>query len=181
MINLRARLLIGCCTLPVLLAGCGSQDAAVDTNVPAASTAAPNPNAEFTAAVTVGNTAAPARVQFRLGARPAAGEPLPVSVRVLPTANVDRLQVFFETEPGVAFVDESQSTFVVDRLGSGTAHSHELQVLPQKDGIYLLKVTVMADSSGSSKVSEFAIPLLVGSTPPPAAPAPATPPAPAGG
>ena len=167
--NLRAKFLWLPC-LSALLAACGSSDAPV-AETPVATTTAPNPNAEFTAAVPVGNKAAPARVQFRIGARPATGQPLPVTVRVAPTADVEKLQVFFEVESGLGIVDETQASFTLGATRAGDAHAHELQVLATQDGVHLLKINVMADvATGSSRVSEFAIPILVG-LPPPAAPA----------
>lgn len=173
MTMLRARTLAGF-VLPMLLVACGSSEAP-DPAAPVAASTAPNPNADFTAAVPVGNNAAPARVQFRIGARPAVGQPLPVAVRVAPTSDVDKLQVFFEAESGLAFVDEAQSSFVLDGMKSGAAHAHDLQVLAAQRGVFLLKVNVTVDEAGGSKASEFAIPILVETAPAaPAPPAPAT-------
>lgn len=166
--NLRAKFLWVPC-LSALIAACGSSDAPVEEK-PVATTTAPNPNAEFTTAVAVGNKGAPARVQFRVGARPAIGQSLPVTVRVAPTADIDKLQVFFDVEPGLGIAAEAQSSFVLGATKAGEAHAHELQVLPVQDGVHLLRINVMADVAGASRVSEFAIPILVGS-PPPAAPA----------
>ena len=150
----------------LLLGACSSSDAPVQDATPTTTQA--GPGAEFTTGVPVGTNAAPAKLQFRLGAAPVVGHSVAVSVRVTPTAEVEKLQASFEVEPGLAFPDDAQTSFVTDRLAPGVAHPHELQVLPEQAGIHVLKVTVMTDIDGASKTSTFAIPLIVAA---PAAPA----------
>jgi len=154
-----------------LLGACSSSDAPSDTAASTAATQAAGPAAEFTAGVPIGGKAAPAKLQFRLGAIPVVGASVPVSIRVTPTSEVDKVQVFFEAEPGLAFVDDAQSSFVTDHMAAGATHSHELQIRPEQVGVHLLNVTVMTDVAGVSKATTFAIPLIVGTAEAPAKPA----------
>jgi hypothetical protein len=155
----------------VLLGACSSSDAPPQDATPAPTQA--GPGAEFTSGVTVGANAAPAKLQFRIGATPVVGRNVAVAVRVTPTVEVEKLQASFEVEPGLAFPDDAQTSFVTDRLAAGATHPYELQVRPEQAGVHVLKVTVMTDVDGASRTSTFAIPLIVAAADAPAAPAPA--------
>ncbi len=167
----------------LMLAGCSSSDAPPPAAAATASTSSGLATPDFTVAPTVGSAnVSPTKVQFRLGARPVVGAKVPVSLLITPTAKVDRIQVVLEVEPGLAFVDESQSAYTIDATPAGTARPHELQVMPEKAGVYLLKATVASDVDGTSKASNYAIPFIVSGDAPAAPAATATPaPAPAAG
>lgn len=164
-------------TVPVMLAlaglllgACSRNDAPVENAPTPAAAAGSGIAGEFTAGVPVGANVAPAKLQFRIGAMPVVGKTVAVSIRVTPTSEVEKVQAFFEVEPGLAFPDETQTSFVTDRMAAGATHPHELQIRPEQSGVHLLKVTVMTDIDGASKASSFAIPLIVADA---AAPAPA--------
>ncbi|MET0292250.1 MAG: hypothetical protein ABW136_07760 [Steroidobacteraceae bacterium] len=154
------------------LAACGG-DAPTEETAVATPGATRVPN-DYTAAVSMGTDAAAARLQFQLQDRPVVGRPLSVKYKVSPVSPVQKIQVVFEAEPGIAFVDELRATMFVDGAASiAAADPHELQIIAASPGVRLLKATVMTETERGSKSTEFAIPLIVSEPgPAPAASAP---------
>jgi hypothetical protein len=155
--------------VPILLAGmlgaCGDSPPAGQPETQA--TAARNPATEFTAAVPVGNDGAAARLAFQLVDRPVVSQPLTLRFRVMPTGKVRRIQLVFEPDAGLGFVDELRATLQLEGDAALAAQPHELQVIPTVEGVLLLRATLLTETDAGSQTSDFAIPLLVTAATPP--------------
>ncbi len=143
--------------LCALVAGCG--DAPIEET--AATTVAPRAPNDFTAAVSTGTGDVASTLQFQLVERPAVGQPVTVRFKINPSAPAQKIQVVFEVEEGLQFVDELRATVLLDARSPGS-EVHELQVVPSRAGVLLLKSTVMTETDRGAKSTDFAIPLLVG-------------------
>jgi hypothetical protein len=149
---------LGVLAFATLVAACGESTAPAETTVAAT---AGRPANDFTAAVPLGAVGAAARLQFQVANRPVVGKPVSIMFKAVPTSAVQKIQIVFEAEPGLGFVDELRATVLLEGAGADTAAPHELQVLPSAEGVLLLKATVVTETEAGSESTEFAIPLLV--------------------
>jgi hypothetical protein len=164
--------------LGATLASCGGDAPTEAVATPASAPAAGIPGGEYTAAVPLGAAAASAKLAFKLGAVPRVGEPLTIDLRLITTKPVQKVQVVLEPEEGLALVDEVASNFALGASTSGAEHMHKVQVLAAREGVLLLRATVVTDTEAGSRPTDFAVPLIVGAAAAaPAAPAPAAAPA----
>jgi len=161
--------LLGFC-VAALLAACQRQTAATPAATPAvnaANTVAPPPGptaAEQTAgmveAVTVGKSTVPVAVKFDLSARPTVGQPLQVSLAVLPRIGAD---------PAVLAVDDSaalqlapgSAPIEIPAVQPGQVYRQTVTVTPTVDGVLLLGVQVSLKHDEISETRTFSVPVIV--------------------
>ena len=156
----RARRWCGILLLAGAVAACGDSPPAESAATTTA--AARSPNADFTAAVPVGNEGAEARLHFQLTERPALNVPVTLKFRIVPSKPVQKIQLAFEPEAGLGIVDELRATLLLDGPAAAASEVHELQLVPTMEGVLVLKATLLTESERGAQVTDFAIPLLVG-------------------
>jgi hypothetical protein len=103
----------------------------------------------------------PVEVRFALRARPEIGEQAKLDLEMVPTAPLDRLVASFHAEPGLT-VAQGAKPAEVNRPDPGVPIHHELTIVAQRDGIFYVSATVLADSSTGSVARTFTIPIIAG-------------------
>jgi hypothetical protein len=155
----------------LLLAGCG--DAAPDASAkPTAGRENKAPKAvalteDMVAAVAPGTSTRVVGVYFAMRKAPAVNEGLPLEIALVPHQEFSSLVAHFFSQDGLTLV--SGDTFgPVSDPKPGTPIKHQVVLMPLREGLYMVSVTV--DSTGAEGMVSrvFSIPLVV---PPVAAPA----------
>ena len=104
----------------------------------------------------------PVDVRFRLLTRPQIGESAKLDLVMVPSAPLDRLVASFNAEPGLS-VAEGAAPMQRDQPQAGVPIQHELTIVAQRDGIFYVTATVLADSAAGSVARTFIIPVIAGS------------------
>lgn len=153
----------------MLLPGCAREpgaEAAGGSAKPAAKSArkapADDPVAQMVAAVPGSGGPGVIDMRFELSVRPVAGQPLDVSVALVPSAeNLRSFSVVFQSNEAVEV--RSGAQLALDEAPAvGTAYFHTVSVVPRRDGVAYLSAVVLVDQDGMSVARSFAIPLIVG-------------------
>jgi hypothetical protein len=164
-----------------IFAGCSSHES------PASAGAKPSPAAPLRKArpaslippdmvmAVSGTHAGPSVVQvkFELRERPQVASPLEIDLVIVPVAaNVDRVFGTIEAGAGLELADGAQIP-PADRPAEGIPIAHSVKVLAKREGIFTVTATLTVDAAGVSSSQTFAIPVIVGGTPPESAGKPA--------
>ena len=165
---------LACVVLATGLSSCGSAD---NPNAPTGSLNAkarkahqqPGPDmqgqqdmSEMVAAVSASKAGPPVQLKFSLVSRPEVGQPVDISVALIPGApGVDSLSASFQANEGLEIV-EGAKTEKVDKPAPGVPVRHTLKILPKRDGIFAVTATVAADSSNETSLRTFSIPVIAG-------------------
>ncbi len=159
------------------LAGCGDPPPA-----PAAGPVATKPaevpkaaplSSKMVAAVAAGKNADAISVHFALEAPPAVATPLPVQIAIVPHRKFATVHVIFQNQDGLA-IPAGESFGPVQDVDAEKALTHQLVLLPNKEGMFMVTVSVETMSEEGNVVRIFSIPVIVGAVQP-ALPAPTTP------
>ena len=151
--------------LSLLLAGC-ARESGGEPGAAAGKTArkalADDPVARMVAAVPSSGSAGVIDMRFDLAGRPVAGQPLDVSVALVPTVgNLRSFSVVFQSSEAVEV--RSGAQLAMDEApAAGTAYFHTVSVVPRRDGVAYISAVVLVDQEGVSVARSFAIPLIVG-------------------
>jgi hypothetical protein len=124
-----------------------------------------DPLADMVSAVSASKTSAPVELKFALHERPQVGKPIVVEVAVLPVSDLDRVAANFQAGAGLELRSGAQMA-VVTKPATGVALSHRLTIVPQRDGIFFVSATVLADSPEQSIARTFSIPIIAGQASP---------------
>ncbi len=186
---MRTGRLLGLC-VAALLAACQRQTAATPAATPAVNVAnpvAPRPGpsvAEQTAgmveAVTVGKSTVPVAVKFDLSVRPTVGQPLEVSLAVLPRIGADPAVLAVDESAGLQLAPGS-ARIEIPAVQPGQVYRQTVTVTPTAEGVQLLGVQVSLKHDDMSETRTFSVPVIVapasgaapGAPMAPGAPAPA--------
>lgn len=183
-----ARNAVAAVLIAALLGGCGSSHD--ETPAGRAATRAKKPLSHKDAmarslvgAVTStkpGSSPIPVQVKFALLRRPDVAQPVDIDLSILPTAsNLDRIFGKVEGEEGLELVGSGELE-PAEKPVENTPIERTVQVLPKKNGIYLLTAVVSVDLGGQISTQTYSIPVIAGSgfpdlpTKPAAGGAPAT-------
>jgi hypothetical protein len=121
-----------------------------------------NAAAQMVAAVPSTGAASLIEMRFELGGRPVAGQPLEVSVALVPSVPTLRsFSVIFQSSDAVEVRSGAQLALDEPPM-AGTAYFHTVSVVPRRDGVSYLSAVVLVDQEGMSVARSFAIPLIVG-------------------
>jgi hypothetical protein len=160
----------------MLLAACNG--APEDT---AARPAAPNKPAkakvaelpsDMVAAVSAGSTST-IGVHFALKSLPVVNQALPVEIAIVPHREFAAVRAHFEAHDGLALTT-GETLAAVTPSPAETPIEHQLVVLPQRDGLFMITVSVETDGDDGAITRVFSIPIIVapaGSAPAAAPPA----------
>ena len=134
-----------------------------------------NISKDMVAAVSAGRSSNVISLHFALRAPPMVNKPLPVEVAIVPHREISTLIVHFDSQDGL--VTTSGDTFGPKTdIESETALSHQLVLLPTREGMFMVTSSVDTVSSEGNITRIFSIPVIVAAAAAPAS-APAAPPA----
>jgi hypothetical protein len=135
--------------------------------VKAGNAVAPKPGptaAEQTAgmveAVTVGKSTVPVTVKFDLPARPMVGQPLEVSLAVLPRIGADSAVIAIEESAGWQLAPGSAS-ISIPAVQPGQVYRQTVTVTPTAVGVQLLGLQVSLKHDEVSETRTFSVPVIV--------------------
>ena len=153
----------------VCLCACGSSDQSAAGSAQQGKSAGPkrvlpkadNSAADMIAAVSQSKAPRPVDLRFDLTDRPLPGQPLDVSVALIPVdPDVLGIAVKFAGEDGLALVKGAEAS--ADKPALGVPIRRTVTVTPKADGIYALTATVTATTDTDSRTTVFSIPLIAG-------------------
>jgi hypothetical protein len=177
----RARLLatlVGIATL----AGCSDpvpeeSAAASSAAKPAAAPKTATLSNQMVSAVSASRNSTAIGVHFSLDSSPMVAVPLPVQIAIVPHQNFKSVRAHFEGQDGLAMPVGADFGPVGDVDAEKTL-SHQLVLLPGKEGMFMVTVSVETMGEDGNIVRSFSIPVIVGpataaavATPAPAEPA----------
>jgi hypothetical protein len=114
------------------------------------------------AAVSAGKPGAPVELGFELLERPVIGKPLPIAIAVTPRGtDIDALDVTFQSAEGVEVV-AGAALGRRTRPADGQPISHEITVVPQRDGVFYVSAVALVENSTGTIARTFSIPLIAG-------------------
>jgi hypothetical protein len=131
-------------------------------------------------AVTVGKSTVPVAVKFDLSARPTVGQPLEVSLAVLPRIGADPAVLAVDESAGLQLAPGS-ARIEIPAVQPGQVYRQTVTVTPTAEGVQLLGVQVSLKHDDMSETRTFSVPVIVapasgaapGAPMAPGAPAPA--------
>jgi hypothetical protein len=164
MTSIRTRWALAC-AVGFLVAGCGDgapAEGAAPAKPPSAPTIPVSPlPPEMVAAVASTRNNHVVSVHFALKGTPTLGKPLPVDIAIVPHVPVLALTVHFEARDGIALATGN----VLERLAEPrpeTAIKHQLILLPDKEGVFMVAAIVETETTDGSVSRVFSIPVIVG-------------------
>ena len=157
------------------LAGCGDPAPEQSTS----STSAPPAKkpkgealpSEMVAAVAAGKSSTAISVHFALASSPTVATPLPVQIAIVPHEPFSTVRVHFESHDGLT-MPEGENFGPVNDVPPEKPLSHQLMLLPAKEGMFMVTATVDTLSEEGNVVRIFSIPVVVGPAQAAATPAP---------
>jgi len=168
--------LLACAALP-WLTGCDTRDnpqaATRSYNAKARKAHQPaepsRPGAEdpgdMVAAASATKTGPPVEMKFALQQRPEVGQPMDVSIAMIPrSAALESLSASFEATEGLEIVGGAEMPRS-DKPVLGTPLRHLVRILPKREGIFAVTVTVNVDSANTRATRTFSIPVIAGDGP----------------
>jgi hypothetical protein len=158
--------------LVVLLEGCGdpAPKQSSPPSSPPASTSPAKPKqaslpGEMVAAVAAGKSASVISVHFALGSPPKVGTPLPVQIAIVPHQPFTSVGVHFEIQDGLT-MPVGEDFGPVDNVEPEKPLSHQLMLLPAKEGMFMVTAAVDTIGEEGNVVRIFSIPVIVGAAQP---------------
>lgn len=118
-------------------------------------------DADMTSAVSTAKGSARVVLKFALRERPEVGKPTQLDLALVPQMALDHIAASFYAEEGLALQDGG-GTASVERPEPYAAIQRTLTVVPQRDGIFYVNATVVADSGAESVARTYTIPLIAG-------------------
>ncbi len=121
-------------------------------------------SAELTAgmveAAAEGKSQLPVDLKFDIKERPTVGQPLDVSIAVMPQIDADAGNVQVSGGTGLT-VDPGASQIALAGVQAGQVYRQEVKVTPAQDGVLLLALTISLKHDEMTDSREFSIPLIV--------------------
>jgi hypothetical protein len=154
----------------VILAGCGSGKSPIGPMMggrhpPAVKkplVRGPTPPTEMVGAVGEGKPGSGrVSVRYDLKMRPQVAQPLDLNLVILPTAGIDRVSGKIEADDGLELVSGADIA-ATERPAEDVPISHSIRVVPQREGVLMLRAIITADSGGQPSSQTFSIPLIAG-------------------
>jgi hypothetical protein len=162
-----------------VLGGCS--DPAPEETAAASSAAKPAPgprtatlSSEMVSAVPASRNSTAIGVHFSLDVPPTVAVPLPVQIAIVPHQEFKSVRAHFESQEGLALPVGADFGPVGD-VDAEKPLSHQLVLLPGKEGMFMVTVSIETVGEEGNIVRSFSIPVIVGPAQAAAAPAPAPP------
>jgi hypothetical protein len=172
MLKFRHRAVVAALAFVCVLTACDDSPPAPQERAPVANqnTPASKPATvpkDMVAAVSAGKASDLISLHFSLGAPPTVNVPLPVNVAIVPHLKFSSIRVHFESQDGLAAAAGENFGPVTDAKAE-TALSHQLVLLPTREGMFVVTSSVETESEDSNITRIFSIPVIVTATPEPA-------------
>jgi len=151
----------------VTLAGCGDpppEQAATPSSTdvkPAAKIKTAELGSEMVAAVSAGKNASALGVHFALGSAPSVGKPLPVQIAIVPHRKFISVSAHFETQKGLDLA-MGEDFGPANDVDPEKTLPHQLMLVPAREGMYIVTVSVDTTGEDGNVVRLFSIPVIVG-------------------
>jgi len=117
--------------------------------------------ADMVSAVSSGKGPTEIDLKFALRERPVVGEPVDIDVAVIPGRELDQVSATFNAPDGLEVTSGGKMP-QTEHPEPGAPISHTVTILPQRDGIFYVSATVLADSPTNSITHVFSIPVIAG-------------------
>lgn len=156
-----------------LLAACGS-DPDPTATAPVAATQPPeqaqpalpkadDATAKMARAVGGGKPGAAVDIKYDFLSRPEVSKPVELEVALIPNAGVDSMEATFSGMEGITLAGNLTASF--GSVKAGEPYKHTLSVLPDRNGVFYVTVSVNTKIGGATLGRTFSIPFVVGSAP----------------
>jgi len=133
----------------------------------------PSHDDDMVTAASVSKGEGPITLKFALRQRPEVGQPAELDLEAIPNASVDRVTLSLRGDEGLTLSDGAHWD-AVERPEVGVPFTHSLTVVPSRDGVFSVLVTVLTDTEAQSLTRSYMIPVVAGSgITPEASPTPA--------
>ncbi|MEO8020036.1 MAG: hypothetical protein ABI769_19690 [Pseudomonadota bacterium] len=116
---------------------------------------------QMVAAVSAGKTATAIGVHFALGSVPTVGKDLPVKIAIVPHRDFASLGAHFDSRDGLTLTT-GENFGPVAAVDSESPLQHDLILLPQKEGVFMVTISVDTDGEDGNFTRIFTIPVIVG-------------------
>ena len=123
------------------------------------------------AAVAAGKHSTAISIHFALASPPTVATPLPVKIAIVPHATFATVSVHFESHDGLT-MPMGEDFGPVNDVAPEKPLTHELMLLPSREGMFMVTATVDTLSDEGNVVRIFSIPVVVGPAQPASAPVP---------
>ena len=117
--------------------------------------------ADMVSAVSSGKAPTDVDLKFAVRERPAVGEPVDIDIALVPSHDLDQVYATFVATDGLE-ISKGGTMRHVEHPEPGAPITHSLTIIPQRDGIFFISATVLADSSANSVTHGFSIPVIAG-------------------
>ena len=117
--------------------------------------------ADMVSAVSSGKTPTDIELKFALRQRPTVGEPVDIDVAVVPVRELDQVYATFNATDGLE-ISSGGTMRQVEHPEPGVPIPHTVTIVAQRDGIFYVSATVLADSTTNSVTHSFSIPVIAG-------------------
>jgi len=165
MLEIRHRVAFAALVCACVLVACDDAPPEPQGSAPVVTKADPPPKLakipkEMVAAVSAGKSSDVISVHFALRAPPTVNQALPVDVVIVPHREFSSLIVHFDGQEGLATTSGDSFGPRTD-IESETPISHQLVLLPTKEGMFMVTSVVDTDSSEGNITRVFSIPVIV--------------------
>jgi hypothetical protein len=126
-----------------------------------AANAADNGPTDLVSAVSGGRDEGPVGLKFQVGQRPVAGQPVVITLRLTANQALDHLEARFLPDDGLQ-VTQGGAFDPQGHLDAGATVDHDLNLIPDHDGVYTILATVTTGSADAAVSRSFVIPIVVG-------------------
>jgi hypothetical protein len=116
---------------------------------------------DMVSAVSSGKASAEIDLKFALRERPVVGEPVDIDVALIPGHDLDQIYATFSAADGLE-VTKGGRMPQLEHPEAGAPISHTVTIVAQRDGIFFVSATVLADSPTNSVTHLFSIPVIAG-------------------
>ena len=117
--------------------------------------------ADMVSAVSSGKAPTAIDLKFALRERPVVGEPVDIDIALIPAQDIERVYATFNATDGLE-ISKGGRTPQMEHPEIGAPISHTVTIVPQRDGIFFVNATVLADLEANSITHTFSIPVIAG-------------------
>ena len=111
-------------------------------------------------AASQGKSQLPVQLKFDLMQRPTVGQPLDVSIAVLPQIDAPGADIQVAGGEGVT-ITPGENQFALASLAAGEVYRENIRVIPTTPGVLLLNLTVLVKHDEMTESRAFSIPIIV--------------------
>ncbi len=111
-------------------------------------------------AVTMGKSAVPVAVKFDLPQKPVAGQPVDITIAVMPQVEADPATVVVAGSDALVLAPDS-GPIEIPAVEPSQVYRHNIKLTPTTEGVQLLDLSVTLKHDEIVETREFAVPLIV--------------------